>query len=153
MRTESEAERREQNKRLVRRYKLEVLNGRRIEDLSQVAAQDYLDHAAFPGQAAGLEGFRDRLELLIRAFDPRWTVMDLVADADRAVVRWVLHGIHQGMFLGFAPTGGPIRLDGIDMYRIRDGKLAEHWNVVDLSPLAIPAALPAGGARTGAGAS
>jgi predicted ester cyclase len=128
--------RRERNEALVRRYKLEILNGRRLAALGEVASDDYLDHAAFPGQAPGLAGFRERLEALIRAFDPRWTILDLVADADTAVVRWALQGIHRDVFLGFAPTGRSIELHGIDMYRIQAGKLAEHWNVVDLSPLA-----------------
>jgi predicted ester cyclase len=128
--------RRERNKALVRRYKLVILNGRQLTALDEVATDDYLDHAAFPGQAPGLAGFRERLEQLIGALDPRWTILDLVADTDTAVVRWALQGTHRDVFLGLSPTGRPVELRGIDMYRIRAGKLAEHWNVVDLSPLA-----------------
>ena len=127
---------RERNKALVRRYKLEILNGRRLAALGEVAAEDYLDHAAFPGQAPGLAGFRERLEMLIRALDPRWTILDLVADADTAVVRWAMDGIHREDFLGLPATARPVELHGIDVYRISAGRLAEHWNVVDLSPLA-----------------
>jgi predicted ester cyclase len=126
----------EENKALVRRYKLEILNGRRLDALGEVASEDYVDHAAFPGQAPGLGGFRQRLELIVRAFDPQWTMLDTVADADRVVVRWILRGVHRAAFLSFAATGAAIELNGIDMYAVKNGKFVEHWNVVDLSPLA-----------------
>jgi steroid delta-isomerase-like uncharacterized protein len=48
------------------------------------------------------------------------------------VLRWSLTGTHRGAFLGIPPTGKAVTLRGIDMYRIHDGKIAEHWNVVDM---------------------
>jgi steroid delta-isomerase-like uncharacterized protein len=48
------------------------------------------------------------------------------------VLRWSLAGTHHGQFLGIPPTGKTVTLRGIDMYRVQDGKIAEHWNVVDI---------------------
>lgn len=119
------------NAAVVRRYKTEILNSRDLEALGEVAAVDYLDHAAFPGQPPGLEGLRQRASHLFRAFDPRWTIDDVVAGRDMVVLRWHLTGRHLGEYLGMPATGRRCVIRGIDMYRVRDGRMCEHWNVVD----------------------
>ena len=120
------------NKALLRRYKQDILNSRDISALDQVAAGDYLDHAAFPGQAPGLEGLKRRAADLFRALDPIWTIHDIIAEGDIVVLRWSHAGTHIGEFLGIPPTGKTFTLRGIDIYRVRDRKIAEHWNVVDM---------------------
>jgi predicted ester cyclase len=47
------------------------------------------------------------------------------------VVRWTNSGTHSGDFLGIPATGRTVSFAGIDIYRVEDGKLAEHWHVVD----------------------
>lgn len=120
------------NKAVVRRYKTEILNSRDVDALGEVAAVDYLDHAAFPGQAAGLEGLRQRVTLLFETFDPHWTIDDIIAERDVVVVRWHHTARHDRAFLGFPATGRQFVMRGIDMYRVRDGRMCEHWNVVDM---------------------
>lgn len=122
----------EANKALLRRYKTGILNARDLEALGEVAAADYLDHAAFPDQAPGLEGLKQRARTLWQAFDPHWVIDDVVAENDMVVLRWHFSGRHLGEFAGVAATGRPCVLRGIDIYRVRDGKMAEHWNVVDI---------------------
>lgn len=119
------------NVAVVRRYKTEILNSRDVDALGEVAAVDYLDHAAFPGQAPGLVGLRQRAAILFRSLDPRWTIDDVIAARDIVVLRWHLDGRHIGEYLGVAATGKPCVIRGIDMYRVRDGRMCEHWNVVD----------------------
>lgn len=122
----------EANKALLRRYKTGILNDRDVDALEEVAVADYVDHAAFPGQAPGLEGLKQRATILWQALDPRWTIDDIVAERDIVVLRWHLSGRHVGAFAGMTATGKPCVIRGIDMYRVRDGKMAEHWNVVDM---------------------
>jgi predicted ester cyclase len=72
------------------------------------------------------------VSILFRALDPQWTIHDVVAEDDMVVLRWSHQGTHIGEFIGIPPTGKPFIMRGIDMYRVRDGKMAEHWNVVDI---------------------
>jgi steroid delta-isomerase-like uncharacterized protein len=122
----------EANKALLRRYKVGLLNSRDVDALGEVAAVDYLDHAAFPGQAPGLVGLKQRIATLIQALDPVWTIHDIVAEGDIVVIRWSHTGTHVGDFLGIPATGRRFISRGIDMYRVRDGLMSEHWNVVDM---------------------
>jgi predicted ester cyclase len=50
-------------------------------------------------------------------------------------VRWRLLGTHEGDFGGIAPTGKPITLKGIAIYRVDSGMLMERWVVSDLHGL------------------
>ena len=59
--------------------------------------------------------------------DLRFTIDDLIAEADRVTIRWTLHGTSTGPMLGRPPTGQPVELAAIVIFRIADGKIAERW--------------------------
>jgi len=122
----------EQNKDVARRIYEEVLNKRDLSLLDELVRQDYIEHDPLPGQGEGLDGVRDRYSMLIEGLDPRFTIEDEIAEGDRVVVRWTNSGTHVGEFLGVPATNRPFSVAGIDIYRVQDGKLAEHWHVVDM---------------------
>ena len=121
----------EANKQLVRRFYDEVLNDRRPEVVDELALADYTEHDPLPGQRDGLVGLKDRAGMLIEGLASTYTVEDVVAEGDRVVVRWTNTGTHSGPFLGAPPTGRPFSIAGIDIYRIENDLMAEHWHVVD----------------------
>jgi len=51
---------------------------------------------------------------------------EVIAEGDKAVVRWTGRGTHQGVFLGIPPTGKQVTWTGITIYRIADGKIVEE---------------------------
>lgn len=56
---------------------------------------------------------------------------DLIAESDKVVLRFNLHGTHQSEFMGIPATGREINVPGIIIYRIADGKIVEHWMQID----------------------
>lgn len=120
------------NTDLVRRIYDEVLNGRNLDLLDEVVRPDYIEHYPLPGQGSGLQGIKDRYSMVINGLDPHFTVEDVIAEDDKVVVRWTNSGTNVGEFLGAPATGRTFSIPGIDIYRIEDGKLAEHWDVVDV---------------------
>jgi len=122
----------ERNRRTILRFFQEVMGSGELEALDELAVDDYDDHVALPGQGPGRAGLKLRVATIRAAFQPRQQLHDVVVDGDRVAVRWTLSGIHCGPFLGLEATGRPVRFDGIDMYAMRDGRMAAHWNVVDL---------------------
>jgi steroid delta-isomerase-like uncharacterized protein len=122
----------EQNKAVVRRYYDEVLNQGRLSVLDDIAADDYVENDPFPGQGNGLADFKARVSTLLTAFSPcTFTIEDVVAEGDRVVVRWRSTGTHSGEFLGMPPTDREYTIAGIDIHRLADGRMVEHWHVVD----------------------
>ena len=71
-------------------------------------------------------------------------IHDQLVDGDKVVTRKTFHGTHSGELMGIPPTGREVAFDVIDIVRVRDGMMVEHWNVVDTMALmtqlgAIPA--------------
>ena len=121
----------DQNKALVRRYYDEVLNRGDLEDLNEIAAEDYVEHDPFPGQGNGRDDLVARARAIFGALDPHFDLQDIIAEGDRVVVRWRNRGTHVGEFLGIPPTNRSYDIAGIDIHRVVDGRMAEHWHVVD----------------------
>ena len=122
----------ETNKALARRVFDEVLNGRNLDLLDEIAASDYVEHNPLPGQGTGIDGIRDRYTVLFNAFDFHFTIDDVIAEGDKVVIRWTHSGTHVGELWGMPPTGRSYRTSGIEIWRVENGKLAEHWDVVDV---------------------
>lgn len=121
----------EHNKNVVRRYYEDVLNGGDLGLLDQLAAPDYVEHDPLPGQARGLDGLKQRVDILRTAFRPRFTIEDLICEGDKVAVRWSQRATHVGAFMGLPATGKPFTISGIDIHRMLEGKMSEHWHVVD----------------------
>jgi steroid delta-isomerase-like uncharacterized protein len=133
----------EQNTTIVRRL-YELLNNGDAEGIGGLVAEGYVEHDPLPGQGTGREGVVDRFSMLIGALAPRFTVEDVVAEGDRVVVRWTNAGTHVAEFAGIPATGRSFTIAGIDIYRVADGAICEHWHVIDqLSMLGQLGLLPA----------
>ncbi len=63
--------------------------------------------------------------------DVHMDVEDMIAEGDKVVARVSVSGTHQGEFMGIDPTGNRVTITGIDILRIVDGKVVEHWGNFD----------------------
>jgi steroid delta-isomerase-like uncharacterized protein len=69
---------------------------------------------------------------LAEAFpDLRTAEADSVKDGDKVAFRWLLSGTHEGEFMGVAPTGRRVEAMGMDIVRLADGEIVEHWGEFD----------------------
>ncbi len=114
----------------------DVLSGTRpIEALDDVIADDFKDHAAFPGQRPGRDGFKDAVERLRAAFDQKVRSLHTVAENDLVIDHWVSEGKHRGAFFGIEPTGKDVRIEGFSVWRIEEGRAVEAWGLADIAGL------------------
>jgi predicted ester cyclase len=121
------------NKALVRRFYKDVYVDWNLALVDEVVSPRFTSHDWPENGPTGPQAFRDYYAAIRAAVpDARYEVDDLIAEGDRVVVRWRLLGTHQGDFRGIAPTGRPITLKGIAIYRMDAGKLMERWVVSDL---------------------
>jgi steroid delta-isomerase-like uncharacterized protein len=83
----------------------------------------------------GREAIRARAAMLLAAFpDFHLERVALLIDGDRHADRWVMTGTHQGEFLGIAPTGRRVRVEGATFTRLgRDGLVVEDVHFSDLA--------------------
>jgi steroid delta-isomerase-like uncharacterized protein len=122
----------------------QLLNNGDAESIGELVAQDYVEHDPLPGQGTGRDGVVDRFSMIIGALAPHFTVEDVVAEGEKVVVRWTHAGTHVAEFAGIPATGRSFTIAGIDIYRVANGSICEHWHVVDqLSMLGQLGLLPA----------
>ena len=121
----------EQNKETARRYYEEVLNKGDVDLIDEIAVPGYIEHYPFPGTREGAAGLKDRVSMLRSGLQAHFTIEDVIAEGDKVVVRWTNEGAMVGEFLGMPANGKPFKIDGVDVHRLENGKLAEHWHVVD----------------------
>jgi steroid delta-isomerase-like uncharacterized protein len=121
---ETEAER---NKELARRFFEEIWNQ---GDESAIDCYIPVDAKGNdPDFGSGREGFKAQWRKWRDAFpDLRFEIVDLVAEGEKVLTRWVLTGTHQGEFLGIPATGRPIRVAGMSLDRIEDGLVVEGFD-------------------------
>jgi steroid delta-isomerase-like uncharacterized protein len=108
-----------------------LINEGRVEQVGDLIAPDYQERDPLPGQGSGQDGAVDRFSMITTSLAPHFTVEDLIAEGDRVVVRWTNTGTHIGNFAGIPATGRTFTIAGIDIYRVADGQLCEHWHVID----------------------
>jgi predicted ester cyclase len=125
----------ELNKSLVAQVNA-VLSGQLpLGHLEQIIDAEFRDHAAFPGQKPGREGFIDAVKSLREAFDQTVESLHTVAEGALVIDHWVSRGTHRGRFAGIEPTGRGVRVEGFSVWRIAGNKLVEAWGLVDLAGL------------------
>ncbi len=133
----------EQNKQVVLKL-YELLNNGDAERVGELATQDFVEHDPLPGQGNGRGGVVDRFSMIVGGLAPHFTVEDVIAEDDKVVVRWTNAGTHVAEFAGIPATGRPFTIGGIDIYRLANSSICEHWHVIDqLSMLAQLDLLPA----------
>jgi steroid delta-isomerase-like uncharacterized protein len=118
----------EENKRIVRRFLEEGLNGRNLGLLDEVFAPDFVWHGNSFGEVTGLEPFKQVVAPFFAALpDLVIAIDDLVAEDDKVVCRFTARATHTGDFMGIPPTGKAVAWAGNPCYRLVDGKIVEEW--------------------------
>ena len=118
----------EANKDLIRRFVEAIPNRGDLDSAVDFLHADCLVHFAYMPDIEGLEEFK-QIPLTIRTAFPdlHETIDDLIAEGDKVVERFTLHGTHQGDFMGVPATGRPVSWTSLAVYRLLDGKIAEIW--------------------------
>ena len=122
----------EDNKALVRRFVDEVQSGGNVGLIDEICSPGFVNHSAPPGIPADREGVKILTAMFRGAFpDSYFTVEDMVAEGDKVATRKTFHGTHEGEFMGIPPSGRAVSMGLIDIVRIYDGRVVEHWAMGD----------------------
>jgi steroid delta-isomerase-like uncharacterized protein len=136
----------EQNKALFRRFAEQLATQGNLSVIDELVALDFVEHEPLPpGVPASREGVKQLFSMLGSGFpDLQITFHDMIAEGDKVVAIMTWSGTHKGEFMGIPATGKPVSFQVIDIVRIADGKLVEHWGQMDMMAMmqqvgAIPA--------------
>jgi steroid delta-isomerase-like uncharacterized protein len=122
----------DENKALVRRFVDEIFVKGRPEAVDELLTDDFTPHT-WASTGAGKADLKQAIERVSAGLsDVSMTIEDLIAEDDRVAVRLTAHAVQTGEFMRLPPSGKAYTIGEIHVFRIRDGKVAEHWHQADL---------------------
>jgi len=123
----------EKNKAVVRQFNKEVIEQRNRETFDAMMDNNFINQTAPPG-SNGPEGMWNTFNHILKPAFPDLKVgmYDQIAENDKVTTRRAIVGTHKGVLMGIEPTGKQIKIDVIDIVRLKDGKYVEHWGINSL---------------------
>lgn len=123
----------QQNKTIIQRYFGEVWNQGKLAVLDELLDPAYINHTpSVPNPPVGPEGLKPIVAAIRKAFpDLHYELQDLIVNDSMAVVRVIMSGTQTGSLFGLPPTGKKVAVNQINIEKIRQGKIVEHWRVTD----------------------
>ena len=87
-----------------------------------------VDHNPAPDQEPTLAGFKRKVAGYAAMFpDLEEDLQDIIASGDTVATRWVVTGSLQQEFMGIPAAGQRIRVEGMNFYRLEDGRVTDIW--------------------------
>ena len=119
------------NKKIVEEFYNAVFIRHDLSRLDGYMRDDYIQHN--PDVKQGKAGFVEFFEETFRAIpDFKYTLKKMVAEGDIVMAYSTTSGTHTGgAWLGKKATGNKLNINVVDIFRVQDGKIAEHWDVAD----------------------
>jgi steroid delta-isomerase-like uncharacterized protein len=114
----------------MRNYIEEAWNKGNLDFIDKNFSSDFVTHGIpnFVGQPANRDGVKSVISTARNAIpDLHITIEDILAEGDKVPSSWVAKGTHKGDLMGAKPTGNKISVSEIAVFRVKDGKVVEHW--------------------------
>jgi steroid delta-isomerase-like uncharacterized protein len=120
------------NATIVRNFVDEVITQGHIEAADRYVWEDVIEQVPMPGQGPGLDGLKDILRAMRAGFpDIVFSIQEQITEHDKVASRFEWTGTHNGEFLGIPATGHAVRVWGIVIDRLEDGRIKETRIIMD----------------------
>lgn len=116
---------------VVRRFYEQMNNERKNDLAADLFTADHQFHDPQVPCGVGPAAVAEVVSAYQENVEGHWQIEEIFSAGDRVVVRWTGSGTHTGEINGIPPTGKKIKVDAISIHQMRDGKIAETWEVWD----------------------
>jgi predicted ester cyclase len=121
------------NKSLVQRYIEIIVNTGNVENISEYISPDYteiFDNKKYP---SGIEGAINHVKGVRETYpDLELKIEQQIAEGEYVATSYTMKGTHLGEWMGINPTGKQIKVTGVNVDRIVNGKIIEHGGAANL---------------------
>lgn len=123
----------DENINIINRYFEEVWNQGNIDTLDDILSSEYINHnPGFEKPKPGPAGLKPIVLAIRKGFpDLKYIIERMVISEDHVTVHVRMTGTHTGDFFGIPATGKTINVSQMQIERIVDGRIVEHWRVTD----------------------
>jgi len=95
--------------------------------LDEFLSKDFVEHNPYPGFSANRDGWKQLFKMFAEATPGYHVIDDLIAEDDKVVAHITAYGKHVGTVFGIPATNKEFSMKGIVIWRLRNGKITEHW--------------------------
>lgn len=133
----------EANKRVVAKFVELCQNQHNLAAADEIFHPEFVNHYVpggrpIPPTPNPAGSFQILYGMLLRAFpDATMEINEQLAERDLVATRKTLRGTHLGQLWDLPPSGKSVEFEFIDIIRVRDGKLVEHWTHMDFDALRV----------------
>jgi len=121
------------NKKIIRRFVDEIENTGDVTNIHELISEDYTE--IYNGEIfqIGIQGAIDHVLGVRRVFpDIKMTILDQISEGEWVATTYSVTGTFTEEWHGMKPTGDSITFTGVNMDRVRDGKIIEHGGASNL---------------------
>ncbi len=106
----------------------QVMNAHNLSLIDSFCTADFIDHQADPHYPAGINGVKAAFGDYFTAFPDMHIKTNFIKGwGDTVITHFSMTGTNSGSFMGMPATNKQIKVDGVDLLLIKDGKAIEHW--------------------------
>lgn len=120
------------NANIVRCFVEDVINKGDMDAAAKYVWEDVVEQVPLPGQGPGLDGLKDILRSMRAGFpDLDFSIKEQITEGDKVASRFEWTGTHHGAFLGVPATGKSVRVWGVVIDRLQEGRIKETRIIMD----------------------
>lgn len=121
------------NKTIIRRYIEEIENTGDVSNIQEFISEDYVEIYEGKHYKIGIKGATDHVLGVRRVFpDLKLAIENQISEGEWVVTSYFVTGTFMDEWFGMKPTGKPITFTGVNVDRIKDGKIIEHGGAANL---------------------
>lgn len=121
------------NKTIIRRFIEEIENTGDVSNIREFISEDYVEVHEGERYQIGIKGAIDHILGVRNVFpDLELTIEDQISEGEWVVTVYSVTGTFKNEWFGMKPTGMPITFTGVNMDRVKDGKIIEHGGAANL---------------------
>jgi predicted SnoaL-like aldol condensation-catalyzing enzyme len=119
------------NKETIQNFITDIWNENKFELLESYMHTDFKDHSLPPAMPANTEGMKLWIIGTGKSFEHKTIIDDIVAEDDKVMIKIKMQMKHIGVWRNIEPTNFDITTVGYRYYKLADGKIIEHWALID----------------------
>jgi len=120
-----------ENKSIVMGFINEIWNQRQFEKIDNYVSTNFIDHSLPPNLPLDKHGMKDWIIATGHSFEHETIVDEIVGEDDKVMLKITMRLKHIGSWRGIEPTHFEISTIGYRYYKLANGKICEHWSLLD----------------------
>lgn len=120
------------NAQKVRYFYEHITSNNLLDEVSDYIADNCIVKMGDQVIPVGIEGMKQHMIEVRKTYpDLKMTIVRQYTDGDTVISEFIMEGTHLGEWLGMKPTGKKLRMTGVDIDKLIDGKIVEHGGAVN----------------------